>query len=81
MKADQEACLADLARHEATLPPAVKSTYDTIVRAKGPDALAGVKARACQGCRTNMTEMQFLSLRNGEFRTCATCGRMQYAVE
>lgn len=81
MKADQAACAADLTKHEAELPPAAKSTYDTIVKSKGPDAFAAAKARACRGCRTNMTEWQFTALRDGEFRTCATCGRMQYAVE
>lgn len=81
MKADQEACTADLAKFEAQLPPPVKSTYDTIVKAKGPDAFAAAKARACQGCRTNMAEYQFTALQNGDFRTCTSCGRMQYAVE
>jgi predicted nucleic acid-binding Zn-ribbon protein len=81
MKADTEASRADLARAEAELPANVKATYDNIVRAKGPDALAGAKNRVCQACRTNMTETQFAELRRGAFRTCASCGRMQYAVE
>ena len=59
----------------------MKSTYGNIVRAKGPDALAGAKARVCQACRTSMTETQFAELRRGAFRTCASCGRMLYAVE
>ena len=81
MKADQEACTVELAEREATLPPDVKRTYDSIVKAKGPDALAATKARVCQACRTSMTEVQFNVLRSGVFRTCATCGRMQYPVE
>ena len=81
MKADTEASRADLATAEAKLPPDVKSTYDSIVKAKGPDAFAGAKNRVCQGCRTSMTEVQFMDLRAGTFRTCATCGRMQYPVE
>ncbi|MBP3955126.1 hypothetical protein J8F10_07510 [Gemmata sp. G18] len=81
MKGDQEVCTADLARTEATLPPDVKPTYDNIVKTKGPDSFAASKARVCQGCRTSMTESQFIALRNGTFRTCASCGRMQYPVE
>ncbi|VTR98083.1 Uncharacterized protein OS=Planctomyces limnophilus (strain ATCC 43296 / DSM 3776 / IFAM 1008 / 290) GN=Plim_0030 PE=4 SV=1: DUF164 [Gemmata massiliana] len=81
MKADQEVCTADLARTEATLPPDVKKTYDNIVKTKGPDSFAAAKARVCQGCRTTMTEAQFTALRGGEFRTCNSCGRMQYPVE
>ena len=81
MKSDQGACTEDLARHEATLLLDVKAPYDSIVKAKGPDAFAATKARVCQACRTSMTESQFIALRNGTFRTCATCGRMQYPVE
>jgi predicted nucleic acid-binding Zn-ribbon protein len=81
MKADQEASREELARVEATIPPPVKSTYDTIVKAKGPEAFAGAKNRVCQGCQTTMTETQFAELRRGTFRTCTNCGRMQYPVE
>ena len=80
MKADMEASAADLARADATLPPEVMPTYQTIVRAKGPDGFAAAKARVCQGCRTSMTETEFTELKKGTFRTCTTCGRMQYPV-
>jgi predicted nucleic acid-binding Zn-ribbon protein len=81
MCADQEASRAELAQVEATLPAEVKSTYETLVKAKGPDALAAAKARVCQACRTTMTETQFLQLRSGTPRTCTTCGRLLYPVE
>jgi predicted nucleic acid-binding Zn-ribbon protein len=81
MKADMETSKADLTRAEATLPPEVKPTYESIVRAKGPDGFAAAKARNCQGCRTSMTETQFSELKRGTFRTCTTCGRMQYPAE
>ncbi|QJW94441.1 zinc ribbon domain-containing protein [Frigoriglobus tundricola] len=81
LHADTETSRADLARAEATLPPDVKPTYDTIVRAKGPEGFAAAKLRTCQGCRTSMTETQFSELKRGTFRTCTTCGRMQYPVE
>jgi predicted nucleic acid-binding Zn-ribbon protein len=81
MLADQAASREELAKKEETLPPAVKSTYDTIVKAKGPDALAGAKNRVCQACRTGMTETQFRELLAGNPRTCSTCGRLQYPIE
>lgn len=81
MKADQAACTAELAKVEATLPPDVKKTYDTLVKAKGPDAFAAAKGRVCQACRTSMTESQLDVIASGAFRTCGSCGRMQYAVE
>jgi predicted nucleic acid-binding Zn-ribbon protein len=81
MQADMETSRADLARAEGTLPPEIKPTYETIVRAKGPEGFAAAKNRTCQGCRTSMTETQFTELRRGTFRTCTTCGRMQYPVE
>ncbi|MBN9122001.1 MAG: hypothetical protein J0I06_23140 [Planctomycetes bacterium] len=81
MRADTEASRADLAKAEAELPADVKRTYDSVVKAKGPDAFAAAKNRVCQGCRTTMTEQQFTELRRGAFRTCAACGRMQYPAE
>jgi len=81
MKQDQEASKADLARNESLLPADVKPTYDTIVKAKGPDALAGAKNRVCLGCRISMTDGHFSELRNGAFLTCPNCGRMLYPVE
>lgn len=81
MKADQAACAAELAKIEATLPPDVKRTYDSMVKAKGADAFAGAKARVCQGCRISMTEAQFTELTRGTFRTCSNCGKIQYPAE
>ncbi|MDY3561195.1 hypothetical protein R5W23_002457 [Gemmata sp. JC673] len=81
MKADQVACTAELAKIEATLPPNVKKTYDSIVKVKGADAFAAAKARVCQGCRLSITEGQFLELTQGTFRTCGSCGKMLYPVE
>lgn len=81
MKADQVACTEELAKVEAALPPDVKKTYDTIVKAKGPDAFAAAKGKVCQACRTSMTEAQFTQLTHGAFRTCGSCGRLQYPTE
>ena len=81
MQADMAACRTELTRVEATLPPDVMPTYNTIVKAKGPEGFAVAKNRVCHGCRTTMTETHFGDLRRGTFRTCAACGRMQYPVE
>ncbi len=80
LRADTEVTRADLAKAESALPADAKRTYDTIVKAKGPDAFAVAKNRVCQGCRTTMTETHFSDLRGGAFHTC-TCGRMLYPVE
>lgn len=81
MTEDTAASRTDLTAAEAKLPGDIKSTYDQIVKAKGPDGFAGAKNRVCQGCRSTMTETQFMDLRDGTFRTCINCGRMQYPVE
>ena len=81
LKADLAASQEELAKYEAELPPAVKRTYDTVVKAKGPDAMAGARNRVCQGCRTTMTEVEYMDLRAGQSHVCVTCGRMQYPLE
>ncbi len=81
MTEDTAASRTDLTAAEAHLPRDVKALYDQIVKAKGPEAFAGAKNRVCQGCRSTMTETQFMDLRDGTFRTCVNCGRMQYPVE
>ncbi len=81
MKNDLEVSQVELANYEAELPPDLKRVYDSLVRAKGPDALAGARNRICQGCRTAMTEAEFLELRRGEYRICTRCGRLLYPVE
>lgn len=81
MQHDLAESRATLETREAELPATAKRTYDTVVKAKGPDALAAAKARVCQACRATMAETQFFNLRGGEFRTCAACGRILYAVE
>jgi uncharacterized protein len=81
MRADTAVCQAELAKAEAELPPDVKRTYDTIVKAKGAEGFAAAKNRVCGGCRATMAEQQFTDLRRGTFRVCSTCGRMQYPAE
>jgi len=81
LKADQELSRAALAKAEAILPEEVKSRYDTLVKAHGPEAMAGVKNKVCQGCRTGMTDQRMMELRGGLFIQCSTCGKMLYSAD
>lgn len=78
MKADQAFSRAELARHEEALPPKVRAAYDTLVKAKGPEALAAVKDKVCSGCRTQMTQQKMLEIAGGTFVTCSGCGKILY---
>jgi predicted nucleic acid-binding Zn-ribbon protein len=78
LRADQEASRVALAKAEEGIPGEVRPRYDMLVKAHGPEALAGVKDRNCQGCRTKMTEQRQIEIRGGTFILCATCGRMLY---
>lgn len=81
MQRDQADTRAALAAAEATLSPKVKTTYDFLVKTHGPDALAAVKGRDCQGCRTGLTEQKVMEIRHGSFIQCPICGRMLYPAE
>lgn len=78
MKADQEFCRGELKRHEESLPPKVRASYDGLVKAKGPDALAAVKDKVCSGCRTQMTQQKMMEIAGGTFVTCSGCGKILY---
>jgi predicted nucleic acid-binding Zn-ribbon protein len=80
LKADQEASRAALAKAEEGIPEEYRSRYDMIVKKHGPDALAGVKDRICQGCRTKLTEQRQLEITDGIFILCSTCGKMLYPM-
>lgn len=81
LKADREATVVALTKAETQIPEEVRSRYDTIVKAHGPDAFAGVKDRVCQGCRRTMTEQRQIEIRDGMFTLCSTCGKMLYPAE
>jgi predicted nucleic acid-binding Zn-ribbon protein len=78
---DQKESQAELAKVEATLPDKAKPTYAHLVKAYGPDAMAAVKARVCQGCRSSMHEQKWLELQSGTFTLCSSCGKMLYPAE
>lgn len=81
MLADQKRYLAELAAAEAQLPAEVKPLYDRLVKTHGPDGLAAVTGRACQQCRTTITEQAKVGLVNGAFMCCPTCGRGLYVAD
>jgi len=81
MVADQQHTREELAKREAELPEKARPTYDYLVKAHGPDAMAAVKNRVCQGCRSGMTEQKWLELQGGQFILCSNCGKMLYPTE
>jgi predicted nucleic acid-binding Zn-ribbon protein len=81
LKADQEHSRQELAKVEAEIPEEVRSKYDSLVKAHGPDALSAVKGRACQSCRTSLSEQRWNQLRNGNFMICPHCGKLLYPTE
>jgi predicted nucleic acid-binding Zn-ribbon protein len=83
MQADQKESQALLAAHEAELPPNVKGLYDAQVRGRGPDGLAALKGKVCQGCRGSVTDQKIFELQAGGFVVCpnAGCGRLLYPAE
>jgi predicted nucleic acid-binding Zn-ribbon protein len=81
LKADQGASRDALAKAEAQLPADVKSKYDTMVKAHGPEALAAVKNKTCQGCRTSLADQRMLHLQGGGLVLCPNCGKLLYPSE
>jgi predicted nucleic acid-binding Zn-ribbon protein len=78
LKADQEASRVALAKAEEGIPEEVRPRYDSLVRAHGPEALATIKDRTCQGCRTKIGENRLLEINGGLFTLCSNCGKILY---
>lgn len=80
LKADQTESTALLAKHEADLPDKVKGLYDAQVKGRGPDAMAALKGKVCQGCRGSVTDQKAYELQGGGFVVCPNsgCGRLLY---
>ena len=83
MQADQKESQAALAAAEAQLPPNVRAIYDAQVRGRGPDAMAALKGKVCQGCRGSVTDQKIYELQSGGFVPCpnSACGRLLYPAE
>lgn len=78
---EQMAAIAALAKAEAEIPDKGRATYDYLVKAHGPDAMAAVKDRTCQGCRTMLTQQKMNEILGGVFSVCSSCGKMLYPAE
>ena len=83
MRADQTESQAALAAAEAQLPPNVKAIYDAQVRGRGPDAMAALKGKVCQGCRGSVTDQKIFELQSGGYVPFpnSACGRLLYPAE
>jgi predicted nucleic acid-binding Zn-ribbon protein len=81
LRNDQTGTKAALEQADAALPEEVRGKYDSLVKAHGPDALAAVVGKACQGCRKTVTEQRWVELRGGGFALCPYCGKMLYPSE
>jgi predicted nucleic acid-binding Zn-ribbon protein len=82
LKNEQQLARTQLEEVEATLPEdRVRPYYVAQVKGHGPDALAAVKDRVCQGCRTSLTQQRILDLQNGAFIVCTSCGKLLYPAE
>ncbi len=80
LKADLEKTREDLVQAETGIPDKNRSQYDHLVKARGPDAMAGVKAKVCHGCRTGVSQQRLLELQSGLYILCQSCGRMLFPL-
>jgi predicted nucleic acid-binding Zn-ribbon protein len=80
LKNDQLGSRDALAAAEAELPEEPRAKYNSQVKAHGPDALAGVKNKVCQGCRRGLTDQKWTEVRSGALMTCPNCGKLLYPV-
>jgi len=71
----------DLDAVEAKVPTSIRSNFDRLIKAFGPDAFAAVEGRNCQHCRTSITIQAENELRGGQFVTCKNCARGLYLAE
>lgn len=81
LKSEKAASEALLAETEKGIPDAIRPRYDKLVKAHGPEAMAGVKGKSCQACRTDLTDQKVIELRRGEFIQCSTCGKLLYPAD
>jgi predicted nucleic acid-binding Zn-ribbon protein len=66
---------------EATVPPDIRTQYNRIVAAMGPDGFAAVHGRNCSACHTALTIQHYTDLQQNMFYVCKSCGRILYLPE
>lgn len=80
LAADLEGSRAALLKSELGIPDRYRAQYDHLVKARGPDALAAVKNKVCQGCHTGVSQQRLLEVQSGLYILCQSCGRILYPV-
>ncbi|HVL14260.1 MAG TPA: hypothetical protein VM529_16940 [Gemmata sp.] len=78
LKSDQEASRAALQKAEADLPEDLRTKYQTMVKVHGAEAMAAVKNKTCQGCRTGLAEQRMIQLSGSGLILCPNCGKLLY---
>jgi predicted nucleic acid-binding Zn-ribbon protein len=81
LKVEQENSRVALAKAEAEVPEEIRAKYDAMVRVHGPEAMAAVKNKTCQGCRTSLAQQRMLDIQAGGLVFCPNCGKMLYPAE
>jgi predicted nucleic acid-binding Zn-ribbon protein len=66
---------------EATVPSDIRTQYNRIVTAMGPDGFAAVHERICSACHTALTVQHYTDLQQNMFTVCKSCGRILYSPE
>ena len=80
LKADLEGSKVALVKIEVEIPAKNRAQYDHLVKARGPDALAAVKNKVCQGCNTGVSQQRLLEVQSGLYILCQSCGRILFPV-
>lgn len=78
LKAEYQIASAELTKYEAQFPANMKPMYDRLIKAYGPDGMAGVEGRVCTQCRTGIGEQQRNDLIAGKYLCCSSCHRALY---
>jgi predicted nucleic acid-binding Zn-ribbon protein len=66
---------------ETSIPEKLRTQYERIVAAQGPDAMSAVQGRTCAACYTEITAQQYNELQQELSVLCKSCGRFLYLPE
>jgi uncharacterized protein len=72
---------ARLKEVDATVPADIRTQYNRIVTAMGPDGFAAVRDRNCTNCHTALTVQIATDVQQDMFVVCRSCGRILYLSE
>ena len=78
LTADLKTAGEELAKADASLPDKVKPVYASLIKAHGPEGMAGVKDKVCLSCRSTLTAQKLIELNSGTFICCPSCGKALY---